>query len=118
MQAWRQPLFSSPGTCFRRQQGQALVFGISLLMARLAGLFFLFNTAQVIVEKPRLVTIADAVAHGAGAMEARTLNFDAYVNRALVANNVLMAQMVSLSAVCADSCGKPAVAHRRRTNVA
>ena len=81
----------------RRQRGQALVLGIFLLLAGLAGTYFLFNTGQVITEKNRLVTTADAVAHGAGVMQARALNFDAYANRALVANEVLIAQMVSLS---------------------
>lgn len=73
------------------------MLGIFLLLAGLAGTCFLFNTGQVITEKNRLVTAADAVAHGAGVMQARALNFDAYSNRALVANEVLVAQMVSLS---------------------
>lgn len=89
--------FPAAGASLRRQRGQALVLGIFLLMAGLAGLFFLFNTGQLTAEKTRLVTTADAVAHGAGAMQARALNFDAYANRALVANEVLVAQMVSLS---------------------
>jgi len=96
MQARRPHLFSI-AACLRRQRGQALVFGIFLLLAGLAGLFFLFDTGQVTAEKTRLVTTADAVAHGAGVMQARALNFDAYANRALVANEVLVAQMVSLS---------------------
>jgi hypothetical protein len=79
------------------QRGQALVLGIFFLLAGLAGTYFLFNTGQVLTEKNRLVTTADAVAYGAGVMQARALNFDAYGNRALVANEVLIAQMVSLS---------------------
>jgi hypothetical protein len=73
------------------------VFGIFLLTVGLAGLYFLFNTGQVTAEKTRLVSTADAVAHAAGVMQARALNFDAYANRALVADEVLVAQMVSLS---------------------
>ena len=95
MQARRFP--SSAVASLRWQRGQALVFGIFLLLAGLAGLFFLFNTGQITAEKTRLVTTADAVAQGAGVMQARALNFDAYANRALVANEVLVAQMVSLS---------------------
>ena len=97
MPAWRQPSFLPACPCLYRQHGQALVFGIFLLMVGLAGLYFLFNTGQVTAEKTRLVTTADAVAHGTGVMQARALNFDAYANRALVANEVLVAQMVSLS---------------------
>jgi len=97
MPAWRQPYLPVARGCLRRQRGQALVFGIFLLMAGLAGLYFLFNAGQLTAEKTRLVTTADAVAHGADVMQARALNFDAYANRALVANEVLVAQMVSLS---------------------
>ena len=63
----------------------------------MAALFFLFNTGQLTSEKTKLVNTADAVAYSAGVMHARALNFDAYNNRALVANEVLVAQMVSLA---------------------
>lgn len=81
----------------RRQKGQALVYGIFILLGGLAALFFLFNTGQLTREKTKLVNTADAVAYSAGVMNARALNFDAYTNRALVANEVLVAQMVSIS---------------------
>jgi hypothetical protein len=81
----------------RRQHGQALVYGIALLLAGLAGLYLLFNAGQIAAEKTRLVSAADAAAHAGGLMQARALNYDAYSNRALVANEVLIAQMVSLS---------------------
>ncbi|MES2832740.1 MAG: pilus assembly protein TadG-related protein [Pseudomonadota bacterium] len=81
----------------KRQRGQALIYGIFMLVSSLVGLFFLFNTGQLVGEKTKLVNTADAVAYSAGVMHARALNFDAYNNRALVANEVLVAQMVSLS---------------------
>lgn len=80
-----------------RQRGQALVYGIFVLLAGLASLFFLFNTGQLVAEKTKLVNTADAVAYSAGVMHARALNFDAYTNRALMANEVTIAQMVSVS---------------------
>lgn len=80
-----------------RQRGQALIYGVFVLVAGLAALFFLFNAGQLSAEKTKLVNTADAVAYSAGVMHARALNFDAYNNRALVANEVLVAQMVSLS---------------------
>jgi hypothetical protein len=43
------------------------------------------------------VNTADAVAYSAGVMHARALNFDAYTNRALIANEATIAQMVSIS---------------------
>ena len=67
------------------------------MVSGLSALFFLFNTGQLSREKTKLVDTADAVAYSAAVMHARALNFDAYNNRALVANEVLVAQIVSLS---------------------
>jgi Putative Flp pilus-assembly TadE/G-like len=80
-----------------RQRGQALVYGLFALVACLAAMLFLFNVGQLVREKTHLVTAADAAAYSAGVMNARALNFMAYTNRALVANEVTVAQMVSLS---------------------
>lgn len=80
-----------------RQKGQALVFGLFLMAGGLAALFFLFNTGQLTEEKTKLVNTADAVAYSAGVMHARTLNFEAYTNRAMLANTVAIAQLTSLS---------------------
>ncbi|MEO6147111.1 MAG: pilus assembly protein TadG-related protein, partial [Sulfuriferula sp.] len=81
----------------RYQQGQALIYGIVVMMGGLAALFFLFNTGQLTREKTKLVNTADAVAYSAGVMNARALNFEAYTNRAMLANTVAIAQLVSLS---------------------
>lgn len=80
-----------------RQRGQALIYGLFVLTVGLIALFFIFNTAQLSSEKTKLVNTADAVAYSAGVMHARALNFSAYTNRALIANEVLIAQMVSVS---------------------
>lgn len=80
-----------------RQQGQALIFGLFALAGGLVALFFLFNTGQLTAEKTKLVNTADAVAYSAGVMHARALNFDAYTNRALIANEVMIAQAVSMA---------------------
>jgi len=82
---------------YRRQSGQALIYGIFVLMAGLAALFFLFNTSQLTHEKTKLVNTADAVAYSAGVMHARALNFNAYTNRALLANEVMIAQAASIA---------------------
>ena len=81
----------------RCQQGQALIYGIFVMVGGLAALFFLFNTGQLTREKTKLVNTADAVAYSAGVMNARALNYEAYANRAMVANTVAIAQLVSLS---------------------
>jgi hypothetical protein len=80
-----------------RQQGQALIFGLFTLAGGLIALLFLFNTGQLTTEKAKLVNTADAVAYSAGVMHARALNFDAYTNRALIANEVMIAQAVSMA---------------------
>ena len=55
---------------YHRQGGQALVYGLFVLIASLSGLIFLFNTGQLSSEKTRLVNTADAVAYSAGVMHA------------------------------------------------
>ena len=79
------------------QRGQALIYGIFLMIGGLASIFFLFNTGQLSSEKTKLVNTADAVAYSAGVMHARALNFNAYTNRAMMANEILVAQAVSLA---------------------
>lgn len=80
-----------------RERGQALIFGLFALIGGLVALFFHFNTGQLTAEKTKLVNTADAVAYSAGVMHARALNFEAYTNRALMANEVMIAQAVSMA---------------------
>jgi len=82
----------------RSQSGQALVAMLALLAAMLGGFALLFNSGQVINDKIRLTNAADAAAYSAAQWEARSLNFQAYLNRAMVANEVAIAQLVSLRA--------------------
>lgn len=80
-----------------RQRGQALIYGLFMLVCGMVALFFVFNTGQLTLEKTKLVNTADAVAYSAGVLHARALNFDAYTNRALLANEVTIAQAVSIA---------------------
>lgn len=91
------PQASAPSLAYRRQTGQALVFGLFVLVSGLAALLFFFNVGQITREKTKLINAADAVAYSAGVIHARALNFNAYSNRALMANEVMIAQMVSIS---------------------
>lgn len=86
-----------PGSSASKQRGQALLLGLFVLIGGLAALFFFFNVGQVSREKTKLVNTADAVAYSAGVVHARGLNFMAYSNRALMAHEVLIAQLVSIS---------------------
>lgn len=80
-----------------RQRGQATIYGLFVLIASLAALFYLFNVGQLSHEKTRLINTADAVAYSGGLIEARSMNFAAYTNRALVANEVAIAQAVTMA---------------------
>jgi hypothetical protein len=74
-----------------------MIYGLFVLVGTVVALFFLFNTGQLSREKTKLVNTSDAVAYSAGVMNARTLNYEAYANRAMLANTVAIAQLVSLA---------------------
>ena len=80
----------------KKNGGQALPLGLAgVVFATLLSLM-LFNTGQVTAEKMRLTHAADAAVYSAMVWEARTLNYEAYLNRAMVANQVSIAQVVSI----------------------
>lgn len=85
--------FSSPG----QQHGQVLPLALVLLVAVAATTFYMFNSGQLVQEKLRLTNTADAVAYSAGVFEARMLNYDAYTNRAIIANQIAIGQAVGLA---------------------
>jgi hypothetical protein len=80
-----------------RQRGQILPLGAVLLLAVAAALLFVFNIGQLVQEKLRLTNTADAVAYSAGVFDARMLNYDAYANRAIIANQIAIGQAVGLA---------------------
>ena len=82
-------------TC-RTQTGQALVVTLAFTASLLGAFFLVFNVGQTVNDKTRLINAADASAYSAALWEARSLNFQAYTNRAIVANEVAIAQFVSL----------------------
>ena len=87
--SWRQPQAG-------RERGQVLALLLMLWAVLLGGLLFVFNSGQIVAAKVRLVGAADAAAYSAALWQARALNFQAYMNRAIVANEVAIAQLVSL----------------------
>ena len=84
----------SPGAA--PQRGQALVLGLFFVFATAAVLLLMFNSGRTVDEKMRLANAADATAWSIATLEARALNYDAYTNRAIVANEVAIAQAISL----------------------
>lgn len=78
------------------ERGQALPLGLFLLFISASVMYYMFNTGQVVGEKMRVTNAADAAAYSVGVQQARALNYDAYTNRAIVANEIAIAQMLSL----------------------
>ncbi len=79
-----------------RQRGQSLVIGLFVLMAGALALLFQFSSGQVSADKQRVTNTADAAAYSAALWRARVLNYHAYSNRAMVANEVAIAQTLTL----------------------
>lgn len=86
-----------PAHVSKRQTGQVLPLAVVLLIAVAATVFYMFNSGQLVQEKLRLTNTADAVAFSAGVFEARMLNYDAYTNRAIIANQIAIGQAVGLA---------------------
>lgn len=80
----------------RRESGQALPLGLALVLFGVFGALVLFNTGKVTTDKTKLVNAADAAAYSGSVWQARALNYQAYTNRAMVANQVSIAQAVTL----------------------
>lgn len=80
----------------KRQEGQALPLGLATLAFGALLTLVLFDTAQITSHKMRLANAADAAVYSGLTWEARSLNYQAYLNRAMVANQVAIAQTVTL----------------------
>jgi len=78
------------------QRGQALVLALLCMLVFVVGVLVLFNTGQAVNKKVQLNNTADAAAYSAAVQQARAYNLIAYLNRAQVANEVAIAQIVSL----------------------
>lgn len=92
-------------------------------------LLLVFNTAQLTSAKMKLQNTADASAYSVATIAARDYNFSAYMNRAMVANQVSVAQMVGITSwlrftgktldnidmLCAPVPGLDAICHSART---
>jgi apolipoprotein N-acyltransferase len=86
----------SPAVRLRSQGGQVILPALGLLLVTGALFYLMVNSGQAVNEKTRVVHAADAAAYSAGIVEARSLNYQAYMNRAMVANEIAIAQLVSL----------------------
>lgn len=86
-------------------KGQALVLALLLAGAAALASLMLFNSGMLANTKTQLQNAADAGAYSGAVMMARDYNFSAYANRAMVANQVAVAQLVSMKSYLEDAAG-------------
>lgn len=79
------------------QRGQALVLSLFVVGVVILAMVALYSMGQQTINKIRLQNTADAAAYSAAVAQARDYNFAAYTNRAMVANQVAVAQVVGLT---------------------
>lgn len=80
----------------RHPRGQVSVFLLPLLAVLVAAAWWAFETGQAVIEKQRLRDAADVAALSGAVWQARALNFESTMNRAIIANEAVIAQSVSL----------------------
>ena len=80
----------------RGQRGQALVFVTVTILVMVIAMMMTYSIGQLTNQKTRLQNTADAAAYSAALAQARDYNFSAYMNRAMIANDVAVAQIVAL----------------------
>lgn len=91
-----------------RRRGQALVLALAFAAAAGLACVLLYDSAMLATTKTQLQNAADAGAYSAGLLLARDHNFSAYANRAMVANQVAVAQLVSLKSYLDDAAATQA----------
>lgn len=79
-----------------RQKGQSMVFGLLFLGIALIALVLLFNQGILTRDRVQLENAADAAAYSQAKLFARHQNLIAYTNRAIVANELSIGQVVAL----------------------
>lgn len=84
-------------------RGQALIFGMLFMGVSGIVVIMLFNGSMLAITKTQLQNAADAGAYSAAVLQARDANFSAYTNRAMIANQVAVAQFVSLESYFEDA---------------
>ncbi len=81
----------------RRQSGQVIILVAILALALLLAGLLVYNVGRMNLVRTRLQDTADSASYSSAQVMARAYNFTAYSNRAMVANQVAIAQMVSLA---------------------
>ncbi|MCX8003916.1 MAG: pilus assembly protein TadG-related protein [Burkholderiaceae bacterium] len=74
-----------------------ILWFLATVAACLAVFALVYNVGQLTTEKQKVINAADAAALSGALVQARVLNFTAYTNRAMVANEVFLAQTISIA---------------------
>ncbi|UAW99497.1 Tad domain-containing protein [Halopseudomonas nanhaiensis] len=81
----------------KNQDGYATIFTILLFAVMGLAAFSMFDSGQVAAERVRLQNTSDAAAYSAASLLARDYNFTAYTNRAMIANQAAIGQLVAIN---------------------
>ena len=81
---------------FKKQSGYAAVLTLILFSALALSLLAMFNSGQIVTHKIKLQNAVDAAAYSTSVVVSRELNFMAYTNRAMIANQVAIGQVVGM----------------------
>ncbi len=85
------------GAGFARARGQASVFVVIVAAILVIAALLVYNSGRAVATRIHLQNAADSAAYSGAVELARAYNFAAYSNRAMVANQVAIAQMVGLT---------------------
>lgn len=80
-----------------KQKGYVTVLTLILFSVLSLSLLAMFNSGQVVTHKLKLQNAVDAAAYSSAGIVSRELNYMAYTNRAMIANQVAVGQMVGLA---------------------
>lgn len=81
----------------RTQQGQVMPMTVIFIVAVILALWVMYDSGVVMGERMRIQNTSDNVAYSTATLVARDLNFIAYTNRGMMANQAAIGQMVGLS---------------------
>ncbi len=84
-------------TSLTRARGQASVFVVIVAAILVIAALLVYNSGRAVATRIHLQNAADSAAYSGAVELARAYNFAAYSNRAMVANQVAIAQMVGLT---------------------
>jgi Putative Flp pilus-assembly TadE/G-like len=93
MKSHRQPVIARNAS---GEQGQALIWLLGTIATCAAVFYAVFSVGQLHAAKAKTVNAADAAALAGATVEARMLNLIAYNNRSMIANEVLLVQLISI----------------------